>query len=47
VSGFEEIVWWILSMGPHCRVIKPKVLADRVRELAEQTTAVYDVSLAR
>ena len=41
VSGFEEIVWWILSMGPHCRVIKPKALADRVGELAAATAAVY------
>ena len=41
VSGLEEIVWWILSMGPHCKVIKPKALADRVRELANQTAAIY------
>lgn len=45
VSGFDEIVWWILSMGPHCRVIKPKALADRVRELAVQTAAQYGVQL--
>lgn len=41
VSGFDEIVWWILSMGPHCRVVKPKALADHVRELAAQTAAIY------
>ena len=41
VSGFEEIVWWILSMGPHCTVIKPKALAERVRELAAKTAAQY------
>lgn len=41
VSGFEEIVWWILSMGPHCKVIKPKALAARVRELAAATAAAY------
>lgn len=41
VSGFDEIIWWILSMGPHCRVIKPKALADRVRELAAQTASLY------
>ncbi len=41
VSGFDEIVWWILSMGPHCRVIKPAALATRVRELAEATASQY------
>ena len=41
VSGFEEIVWWILSMGPHCKVIRPKALADRVCDLAAATAAVY------
>ncbi len=42
VSGLEEIVWWVLSMGPHCRVIKPRALADRVKELAETTAAMYE-----
>lgn len=41
VSGSDEIVWWILSMGPHCRVVKPKSLADRVRTLAERTAERY------
>lgn len=41
VSGLEEIVWWILSMGPHCRVLNPPELADRVRTLAEQAAALY------
>jgi len=41
VSGLEEIVWWVLSMGPHCRVIRPKGLAERVREMAARTAAVY------
>ena len=41
VSGFEEIVWWILSMGPHCTVLKPKARAERVRDLAAQTAARY------
>lgn len=34
VDGLDEIVWWILSMGPHCVVNKPPELADRVGELA-------------
>lgn len=42
VSGLDEIEWWILSMGPHCRVIKPAELATRVRQLAAQTARQYD-----
>jgi predicted DNA-binding transcriptional regulator YafY len=41
VSGLDEIVWWVLGMGPHCRVINPPELATRVRELASQTAALY------
>ena len=41
VSGFDEIVWWILSMGPNCKVIKPMALRDRVLELAGQTAEQY------
>jgi len=41
VSGLDEILWWVLSMGPHCKVIKPKALRDRVREAAEGTRAHY------
>lgn len=41
VSGFDEIVWWILSMGPSCKVIKPAALRDRVQNLAAQTAEQY------
>lgn len=41
VSGLDEIVWWVLSMGPHCRVVRPRQLADRVRELASRTAEMY------
>lgn len=41
VSGFDEIVWWILSMGPSCRVIEPAALRDRVRSLAKETAEQY------
>jgi predicted DNA-binding transcriptional regulator YafY len=41
VDGLEEIVWWVLSMGPHCTVTKPRELADRVKELAEQVVRNY------
>lgn len=42
VAGLDEIVWWILSMGPHCRVIKPAALAARVAELAGGVAALYE-----
>jgi len=41
VSGLDEIVWWVLSMGPHCVVRKPRELADRVVALAAATVAAY------
>ena len=42
VDGLDEIVWWVLSMGPHCVVKAPSELAQRVRDLAERTAANYD-----
>lgn len=33
VDGLEEIVWWVMGYGPHCRVIGPVELGQRVREL--------------
>lgn len=37
VAGLDEIVWWVLGMGPHCRVVAPKELRERVRDLAQRT----------
>lgn len=42
VDGLEEIIWWILSMGPHCVVKKPTVLAERVQELARELLSKYE-----
>ncbi|HBO57800.1 MAG TPA: hypothetical protein DD622_05110 [Opitutae bacterium] len=42
VSGLEEIVWWVLSMGPNCKVIQPQELADRVASLAKDTFKLYE-----
>ncbi|MCA9296904.1 MAG: WYL domain-containing transcriptional regulator [Phycisphaerales bacterium] len=42
VAGLDEIVWWVLSMGPHCTVVEPAELRDRVRAYAEQTARLYD-----
>jgi proteasome accessory factor B len=41
VDGLDEIVWWILSMGPHCTVRKPKELAERVKQLAVAVVEKY------
>ncbi|GMU23809.1 MAG: hypothetical protein AMXMBFR13_38870 [Phycisphaerae bacterium] len=41
VSGLEEIIWWILSMGPHCVVRRPRELAARVERLARETGGRY------
>lgn len=41
VEGLDEIVWWVLSMGPHCTVRKPKELARQVQKLASQIVACY------
>ena len=42
VDGLNEIVWWILSMGPHCVVKQPQVLADRVKDLAQGIIKSYE-----
>jgi predicted DNA-binding transcriptional regulator YafY len=41
VDGLEEIVWWIMASGPHCRVIKPPELRMRIAELHAQAAARY------
>ena len=41
VDGLDEIVWWVLSMGPHCVVKKPKALVDRVRKHGTELLASY------
>lgn len=47
VSGFDEIVWWVLSYGPHCRVVRPAELAERVKSLAAATAALYEEDSGR
>lgn len=42
VSGFDEIAWWILGYGPHCRVLRPAALRERVRSLVAKTAALYE-----
>lgn len=43
VDGLDEIQWWVLARGQHCRVVKPKELADRVKYLARKTAEQYGV----
>ena len=43
VDGLEEIVWWVLSYGPYCRVLNPPELAERVRILQKSAAAQYDL----
>ncbi len=42
VDGLDEIVWWVLSMGPHYVVKRPAELARRVQELAGGVVARYE-----
>ncbi len=41
VDGLDEIIWWVLSMGPHCIVRKPWQLVSRVRKLAGEMVGRY------
>ena len=44
VSGLDEIVWWVMSMGPSCKVVEPVELASKVRDLAGQVVSKYDTA---
>lgn len=41
VDGLDEIVWWVLSMGPHCVVNKPTELVEEIRALAGRLYRLY------
>jgi predicted DNA-binding transcriptional regulator YafY len=41
VDGLEEIVWWIMGYGPHCRVMEPMELRDRIAKLFAEAAAFY------
>jgi predicted DNA-binding transcriptional regulator YafY len=41
VDGLEEIIWWIMSYGPHCHVLKPAELIERVRLLQKSAAEQY------
>jgi predicted DNA-binding transcriptional regulator YafY len=41
VSGLDEIVWWVMSMGPSCRVVGPVELVEKVKGLAARVVGMY------
>ncbi|MCC6580459.1 MAG: transcriptional regulator [Phycisphaeraceae bacterium] len=41
VDGLDEIIWWVMSMGPFAKVVKPAELAKRVKDLADRTSQRY------
>ena len=41
IDGLDEIVWWVLSYGPNCKVIHPAELRDKVIEMIDQTKKNY------
>jgi len=41
VDGLEEIIYWILSYGEHCRVLEPPELAERVSEMHRKAAEQY------
>lgn len=47
VDGLDEIVWWILGMGPHCVVKKPAELAQQVKSLAAAIVKQYEAKPAK
>lgn len=41
IDGLDEVVWWVLSLGPNAKVLSPPDLAEKVKQLAESTAALY------
>lgn len=42
VDGLSEIAWWICGYADHVKVLKPKSLATRVKEMLERASQQYD-----
>ena len=42
VAGFDEILQWILSLGPEAEVIEPEGLRDKIRESLRKTLTAYE-----
>jgi predicted DNA-binding transcriptional regulator YafY len=41
VNGFEEILWWVLQMGSHAKVIEPAELRQLVAKELDATRRMY------
>ena len=41
VDGLDEIVWWVLSYGPHAKVLEPPELRARIIDMAARLTKLY------
>jgi predicted DNA-binding transcriptional regulator YafY len=42
VNGFDEILWWVLQMGSHARVVEPPELRDMLAKELDATRRLYD-----
>ena len=46
LNGIEEAERWVLSWGTHATVVRPRALAERIRQSAKLLLARYDETLA-
>ena len=44
VAGLEEIMRWVLSLGPEAEVVEPERLKEMVRKSLGETLSIYDQS---
>ena len=44
VSGYEEMLYWVLSFGAQAEALEPAPLRAAVAEAARQMTARYDLT---
>ena len=42
VAGLDEVLWWVLGIGSHARVVEPKELRDRVHDEVRRMHAMID-----
>ena len=42
IEGLDEITWWILGLGPECKVLEPLSLANRIQELGLKIASQYE-----
>lgn len=41
IDGLDEIAYWVLGYGPHCEVLEPMVLRERVAGMLRQAVSYY------